>query len=220
MPPNPQGWPPVMCLTQDGLPLGHSEQAERLCAAGARWIQLRMKGADPATWLAEARATARACRRHGAILVVNDSVEIALGCGADGVHLGGQDGSWRDARRLLGPDRIVGGSMNRPDDARRAVAAGCLDYVGVGPLRFTATKTDLSPLLGFEGTREIIALLRGVPAWVIGGVEASDAGQLRRTGAAGVAVSSSLYRGGRIEENLRDFLEAWAASPSPREVTS
>jgi thiamine-phosphate pyrophosphorylase len=151
---------------------------------------------------------------------VNDSVEIALGCGADGVHLGGQDGSWRDARRLLGPDRIVGGSMNRPDDARRAVAAGCLDYVGVGPLRFTATKTDLSPLLGFEGTREIIALLRGVPAWVIGGVEASDAGQLRRTGAAGVAVSSSLYRGGRIEENLRDFLEAWAASPSPREVTS
>jgi len=110
--------------------------------------------------------------------------------------------------------------MNHPDDARRAVAAGCLDYVGVGPLRFTATKTDLSPLLGFEGTREIIALLRGVPAWVIGGVEASDAGQLRRTGAAGVAVSSSLYRGGRIEENLRDFLEAWAASPSPREVTS
>src|ERR1039457_3906783 len=107
---DPRRYFPVMCLTQDGIGIAHAEQAARLCAAGARWIQLRMKGATRAAWLAEAAAAAAACRRPGAVLVVNDSVEIALESGADGAHLGGLDADWREARQRLRPRRGPGGT--------------------------------------------------------------------------------------------------------------
>jgi len=220
MPPERRSLPPVMCLTLDGAGLAHALQAERLCAAGARWIQLRMKGASRGAWLAEAAGAAAACRRHGSLFVVNDSVEIALESGADGAHLGAGDGDWREARRRLGAGRILGGTVGTLAAARRAVEAGCLDYAGVGPLRFTATKRDLSPVLGLAGVREVLAALCGIPAWVIGGVVPEDLPGLRKAGAAGAAVSSGLHLGGRLEENLRAYLEAWgpperALSPAP-----
>jgi thiamine-phosphate pyrophosphorylase len=209
MPLDPRRRFPVMCLTQDGAGVAHSEQAARLCAAGARWIQLRMKGAPREAWLGEARAAAEACRRHGAILIVNDSVDIALASGADGAHLGAQDGDWAGARRALGPDLILGGTVNDSGGALRAAEAACLDYAGVGPLRFTPTKQRLAPILGLGGVRRLIAELRGIPAWVIGGVAAGDLPALREAGAAGVAVSSALHGPGGIEEGLGAFLAAW-----------
>lgn len=198
-----------MCLTQDGTGVAHSEQAARLCAAGARWIQLRMKGAPRGLWLGEARAAAQACRRHGAILIVNDSVDIALGSGADGVHLGALDGDWAEARSALGPDMILGGTVNDSGGALRAAESACLDYAGVGPLRFTTTKQGLAPVLGLGGVRRLIAELRGLPAWVIGGVLPSDLPALREAGAAGVAVSSGLHGPGGIEAGLGAFLAGW-----------
>ncbi len=206
---------PVMCLTQDGLGITHAEQARRLCAAGARWVQLRMKGAPRAEWLAQASAAAAACRAHGAVLIVNDSVEVAADCGADGVHLGSLDTGWEQARARLGAGRIIGGTVNCAADAARAAGASCLDYVGVGPLRFTRTKDNLSPVLGLAGVRDLIALLGALPAWVIGGVEARDLPGIAGAGAAGVAVSSALHRGGLPEENLRALRGAW---PRPAEL--
>jgi thiamine-phosphate pyrophosphorylase len=203
---------PVMCLTQDGIGMSHVEQVTRLCAAGARWIQLRMKGSAAREWLSVARASVTISHSHGATLIVNDSVDIALESGADGVHLGSQDSGWREARRRMGTRPILGGTVNNSADAARAIAAGCLDYAGVGPLRFTATKQNLAPVLGLEGVRAIIRELQGLPAWVIGGVESRDLPGLREAGAAGAAVASALYRGGTIEDNLRDFLNAWASS--------
>jgi thiamine-phosphate pyrophosphorylase len=199
---------PVMCLTQDGLAIGHVEQAQRLCAAGARWIQLRMKGAAPEHWRATAAEVATICRAHDAVCIVNDSVEVALAAGADGVHLGREDLDWPAARAQLGPDRLIGGTVNDATGAERARAAGCLDYVGIGPLRFTATKRKLAPVLGLDGIRSLVPLLGNLPAWVIGGVEAADLPSVRAAGAAGVAVSSALYRGGRLEENFGAFVEA------------
>lgn len=220
MPLDPAATFPLMCLTQDGSQLAHSEQAERLCRAGARWVQLRMKDAEPAHWLDEARKAASACHRQGAILIVNDSVEIALACGADGVHLGNRDGDWQDARRRLGARSIVGGSVADAEGARMAMSAGCLDYVGLGPLRFTTTKRNLSPVLGFDGVRGLLALLGGIPAWVIGGVVAADLPRLRRDGAAGVAVTAALYRDGRIGENLRELIDAWAGADVSKPLES
>ena len=98
--------------------------------------------------------------------------------------------------------------MNHCADAVRAVEADCLTYAGVGPLRFTATKENLAPVLGLEGVRAIIRELRGLPVWVIGGVEPGDLSALREAGAAGAAVASALCREGRFEANLRQFLEA------------
>ena len=102
MPPRIGRRAPLLCLTQDGLGLSHREQVARLLAAGARWIQLRMKGTGPAAWLAEAAPAAEACRRHGARLIVNDSVEVALAAGAD-ASTREDDGDWRQARARLGP---------------------------------------------------------------------------------------------------------------------
>jgi thiamine-phosphate pyrophosphorylase len=218
MPLDPRSQSPVMCLTQDGTGIAHAAQAARLCAAGARWVQLRMKGASRALWLGEASAAAEVCHAHGAILIVNDSVDIALESGADGVHLGNLDGAWADARNALGPDRLIGGTVNNPEDAARARSAGCLDYAGVGPLRFTPTKRKLAPVLGLDGVGRLVADLRGIPAWVIGGVTPGDLAALRERGAAGVAVSSSLHRGGQLEDNLRAFLAAWDSAAVSRRV--
>lgn len=200
----------VMCITQDGLALSHEDQAERLCEAGARWIQLRMKNAEPQHWINTACAVVKICREHGAVCIVNDSVDIAIAAAADGVHLGKDDENWREARRRLGRSMLLGGTVNNEKDAKRAITANCLDYVGVGPWRFTATKKNLSPVLGESGVRLLVAMLDGLPTWVIGGIEPVDLPAVRATGAAGVAVASGLFRGGQIEGNYKTYVAAWA----------
>jgi thiamine-phosphate pyrophosphorylase len=204
---------PLMAITQNGVEMGHAEQAARLCAAGVRWIQLRMKDAAPAAWLATAREVAATCRAHGAICIINDSVEFAVEAGADGVHLGRTDLDWREARKRLGPDKILGGTVNYLWEAEKAARVGCLDYVGVGPLRFTRTKKELAPLQGYEGIRSLLAILDGIPGWAIGGIEVGDVAILREIGVAGTAVCSALLRGGTIDANVKAFLEAWPFAP-------
>lgn len=207
---------PVMCLTQDGLGIDHVGQAARLCAAGARWIQLRMKNAALGEWERTARAVVAICRRHAAVSIINDNVDLAIAVGADGVHLGRDDLEWAEARRRLGPNRILGGTVNNVADATRAVATPGLDYVGVGPLRFTTTKQKLAPVLGLPGVRQLLAQLNGLPAWVIGGVEAGDLAALREIGATGAAVSGALYRQGTMEKNFGDLIAAWHETAAGR----
>jgi thiamine-phosphate pyrophosphorylase len=206
---------PLMCLTQDGLPFSHAEQAQRLCVAGARWIQLRMKNAPHDEWIATAREVTRICQMHGAICIVNDSVDVALAANAHGAHLGSRDEDWGEARRRLGPDRILGGTVNHASDAFRATEGDYLDYVGVGPWRFTTNKKNLAPILGAEGVRSLVAQLDGLPAWVIGGIVAQDLMEVRATGAAGAAVSSALFSQGRIEDNYRALVVAWGPTANP-----
>lgn len=206
----------VMCITQDGIGLSHLAQIEQLCAAGARWVQLRMKGASRREWVETARVAVASCRRAGALCVINDSVEVAIESGADGVHLGGLDEDWRAARRRLGAAPILGGTVNNERDARRALESGCLDYVGIGPWRFTSTKKNLSPVLEVAGVRRLISLIDGIPAWVIGGIEPADLPSVRSLGAAGVAVSSGLYRGLRIADNFGAYASAWTAAAPGR----
>jgi thiamine-phosphate pyrophosphorylase len=146
------------------------------------------------------------------VCIINDSVDIALEAGADGAHLGRTDLDWKDARQRLGPDRILGGTVNYIWEAEKAAEAGCLDYVGVGPLRFTRTKKELAPLQGYDGIRGLLAILGDIPAWAIGGIEVADVRPLRELGVTGVAVCSALLRDDRIDENVRAFLDAW---PNP-----
>lgn len=209
---------PLMCLTQDGLPCAHLEQVHRLCRAGARWIQLRMKNATPAAWLVIAREVAAVCRSYDAICIVNDSVDLALAANAHGVHLGARDEAWAAARRRLGRGRILGGTINHAADAHRALEADCLDYVGIGPWRFTPNKPQLASVLGPEGLRPLVRQLDGLPAWAIGGLEAADLPAVRASGATGAAVSSALFRDGQIEENYSALLAAWG--PTAKELPS
>jgi len=201
-----------MCLTMDGLPLSHADQARALMDAGAGWVQLRMKNAAPEAWLATAREVVAICHAGGALCTINDNVEIALASDADGVHLGKFDEDWVAARARLGPEKLLGGTVNNAEDARRAASAHVLDYVGIGPLRFTTTKQKLAPVLGLEGIAALLPLLDGLPAWAIGGVQPSDLPALRRAGLAGVAVSSSLYINNQVSANHAAFTAAWSAA--------
>lgn len=201
-----------MCLTMDGLPLSHVEQARALVAAGARWIQLRVKNTPADAWLSIAREVVAIAHEGGALCTINDNVDIALAADADGVHLGKLDEDWVSARARLGSEKILGGTVNNADDARRAAASHVLDYVGVGPLRFTTTKQKLAPVLGVEGIAELLPLLEGVPAWAIGGVLPADLPALRSARLAGVAVSSALYRNNEVSANHAAFITAWNAN--------
>jgi len=198
-----------MCLTQDGLPLSHLEQATKLLIAGARWIQVRMKRGTPQERMTTAGMIACLCRQYGAICIVNDNVDIAIAVNAHGVHLGKTDGLWSAARKAMGPEMIIGGTINDEKDARRAIRANCLDYVGIGPWRFTATKENLSPVLGPKGVAVLVAQLDGIPAWAIGGITAADLPEVRASGAMGAAVTSTLYRDARVVDNFHELNGAW-----------
>jgi len=200
---------PLMCLTQDGLPLSHLEQATKLLIAGARWIQVRMKNVSPRERMHTAGMIASLCRQYDAVCIVNDDVDVAIAVNAHGVHLGKTDGLWSTARKAMGRDMLIGGTINDEKDARRAIRANCLDYVGIGPWRFTTTKNNLAPVLGPKGVAALVAQLDGIPAWAIGGITAADLPEIRASGAVGAAVTSTLYRDGRVVDNFHELNAAW-----------
>jgi thiamine-phosphate pyrophosphorylase len=109
----------------------------------------------------------------------------------------------------MGREMILGGTINNEEDARRALDAGCLDYVGIGPWRFTKTKEKLAPVLGREGVAALVAQLDGIPAWAIGGIVAADLPDVRASGAVGAAVTGALYQGGRLRDNFQTLNAAW-----------
>lgn len=107
-----------------------------------------------------ARKTKDVCRKHGVCVLINDRIDVALAIGADGVHLGQTDMSVSDAKKLLPRGSIIGVSCNNASDARKAIEDGA-DYIGIGPVWNTQTKTDLNPIVGVRGVGEILDCLRG-----------------------------------------------------------
>jgi thiamine-phosphate pyrophosphorylase len=155
------------------------DTARAAVAGGATVVQLRRKGASTEE-LVEA---GRPFRELPATFVVNDDVEAAIGLGADGVHLGRED---RGAQRALEAGLLLGLSATAVAEAEAAERAGAA-YVGAGPVWATPSKPDADPPLGLEGLREICTAVQ-IPVVAIGGVDASNAGDCIRAGAAGVAV--------------------------------
>jgi thiamine-phosphate pyrophosphorylase len=179
-------------VTNDNEPV---EQVAMACVAGIRWIQLRMKEASDAEVLAAALAAKPICERYGCILLINDRVEVAMAAGVQGVHLGQFDMAVAEARRLLGEGKIIGGTANTIAHLREHWRQGA-DYIGLGPYRYTATKKNLSPVLGLEGYRAIMTGLRAegvaIPVVAIGGIGAADVAPLLEAGLHGVAFSGML----------------------------
>jgi thiazole synthase len=184
-------------ITRDEAPLTHLEQVEAACRAGIRWIQLRMKQADEAAFRETALAAVRICDAWGCTLIINDRVGLAAEVGAHGVHVGKEDMSVGEARRLLGKGFIIGGTANTMEDIREHHRQGA-DYIGLGPYRWTGTKKKLSPLLGLEGYQRIMAQLReegiNIPIVAIGGIEVRDIGALMDAGVLGIAFSGVLVQ--------------------------
>lgn len=202
---------PIQCLTQDGIGLSHAAQVLALCTAGAKWVQLRCKGATDSEVEKVARACLPLCRSHGARLIINDRIELARRIGADGVHLGKLDMPWAEARALVGDDFIIGGTVNSVADAEVAVASGALDYVGVGPYRYTTTKQKLASVLSLDQWQEIVSVLGPLPSYGIGGIQVGDLAHLRSLGLSGIAVCSGLFLNHEVSRNYQHYLGAWCA---------
>ncbi|HKW78775.1 MAG TPA: thiamine phosphate synthase [Candidatus Limnocylindria bacterium] len=161
----------------------------RVAEVGIRLVQLRMKALGDAEAYLLAAQVATELRRRGALLVVNDRVDLALAVDADGVHVGADDLPVSVARRLLGPERILGASAHDATQATNAVQSGA-DYVGCGSVFPTRTKEDAS-VRGLDVVREVRAATV-VPLYGIGGIDGGNAGRVIQAGADGVAVSRAI----------------------------
>ncbi|NJL74229.1 MAG: thiamine phosphate synthase [Saprospiraceae bacterium] len=180
-------------ISQSTPHLTQLEAIQTACEAGCRWIQLRMKDTDESKIIETAFQAQKICEAFQATLIINDYPNIALAAQADGVHLGLDDFNHTKARQLLGQNYIIGGTANTIEDIRNYAAQGVIDYLGVGPFRFTTTKKKLSPILGIEGYTNIIQQCRqegiSLPIIAIGGIELEDIPALMNTGVHGIAVS-------------------------------
>ena len=176
------------------------EQVEAALKGGATCVQLREKELDGAAFLEEAKVLAALCRRYGVPLIINDNVEVALASGADGVHVGQDDLTVEQVRRLAGDRLIVGVSAHSVEQALAAQAGGA-DYLGVGAVFATATKSD-AHVLPRETLAEICRAV-DIPVVAIGGISADNLLQLAGTGVDGAALVSAIFSAPDIEGQCR-----------------
>lgn len=167
-----------------------AQVTEDVLKNGVTFLQIREKDLDDDAFLAEAKKLRTLCDTYHVPFVVNDSVEIALACDADGVHVGQSDIMGRNIRALIGPDKILGISAATVETALAAQAAGA-DYIGVGAVFTTSTKKDATALT-MERLREICDAV-DIPVVAIGGIGADNILQLSGSGVDGVAVVSAIY---------------------------
>ena len=204
--------PRVYALTDVRLSgLSHAEQVESLRLGGASLVQLREKQMPALEFYEQAKAALSFAERSGVQLIINDRVDMALAVRASGVHLGQDDLPPEAARKLLGANAIVGYSTHNIDQALEAVKLP-IDYLAIGPVFPTTSKTDTFPVLGLEGLRAVRRAIGDFPLVAIGGITHSNAHDAIAAGADSVAVISALVSDPkRITEMTRSLIHALAS---------
>lgn len=178
------------------------EQVECALRGGATIVQLREKQLDEESFLAEGREIAALCRSYGVPLIINDNVELAIACGADGVHVGQEDMAASKARKRLGDGMILGVSAHNVQEALQAVRDGA-DYLGSGAVFGSSTKTNVSPMK--RETLCAICSAVDIPVVAIGGVTKEKLPQLAGTGISGAAMVSAIFGAPDIEAECREL---------------
>ncbi|MCJ8154502.1 thiamine phosphate synthase [Chryseobacterium sp. SSA4.19] len=178
---------------------------------GVKWVQVRWKNAPGNEFRRLCETTRQICLNYETVCIINDDVQIAKDTDADGVHLGLQDTSVEAARYILGGHKIIGGTANTFSDVLQRITESC-DYIGLGPLRFTSTKEQLSPVLGFKGYQNIIEELKSgsiqIPKiFAIGGVILNDVELLQQIGIYGVAVSGQITHQPSVIKKFKTVLQ-------------
>lgn len=176
------------------------EQVESALKGGATCVQLREKELDDDAFLEEAIQICQLCRRYGVPFFINDNVDIAIKCKADGVHVGQEDMEAAQVRRKVGDDMIIGVSVHSVEEALEAVKHGA-DCLGVGAMFSTSTKTDVN-VLPKEVLKDICEAV-DIPVVAIGGIGKSNIAQLAGTGVDGVALVSAIFSADDIESECR-----------------
>lgn len=194
-----------LCFVTDRQFLGERslvDLAVQAIKGGVDMVQLREKNLDTRPWLDLAMELAKLCRQQGAFFIVNDRVDIAAACGADGVHLGQDDFPVALARKILGQRKIIGKSTHSVEQAKAALKEKT-DYIAVGPVFWTETKKIDRPV-GTELVRQVRKLTRK-PILAIGGIQPENAASVIAAGASGVAVVSALMAAPDAAEAARAF---------------
>jgi len=181
--------------------------------AGASLFQYRNKTASMKDAYVEAWALRQAALKAGVLFIVNDRCDLALAVDADGVHLGQGDLPLDLARKVMGPDKLIGISTHNPDQVREATA-GKPDYLGFGPIFKPGSKQDHDPVIGLEGLRAM-RRLTSLPVFAIGGIQIDQAGEVMRAGANGVAVISAILKAPDISHAVKAFLAQMPRPASP-----
>lgn len=185
--------------------VGVADFARELRAAGVRVLQYRDKSASPREILRNATVIRKAFAGTDCRMILNDRADLAVLAGWNGVHVGQDDLSPEDARRVVGPGRIVGTSTHTDEQVRLADAS-CADYVAVGPVFATGTKLDAEPVIGLEGV-QLARALTAKPIVAIGGITRANAASVWAAGADSVAVISGLFADGETVQGVaEDFL--------------
>lgn len=181
--------------------------------AGASLFQYRNKTASMKDAYVEALALRQAAAKAGALFIVNDRCDLALAVDADGVHLGQSDLPLDLARKVMGPEKLIGISTHNADQVREA-AAGKPDYLGFGPIFKPGSKQDHDPVVGLEGLRAT-RTLTSLPIFAIGGIQSDQAAAVMWAGADGIAVISAILKATDIREAVRKFLAHMPTPTSP-----
>ena len=188
-----------------------AEEVQMALEGGCKWIQLRMKDASDEEFRQTALEIIPLCKENEAFLVFDDSVELAMEMGVHGVHLGKNDMDPLQAREIMGAEAIIGVTANTADDIVR-LKGWDVDYVGLGPYRYTTTKKNLSPLLGTDGYRDVVNKVREadvlLPIVAIGGISIEDIPAIMSTGVNGIAVSGSIINAPDPVDYTRRILSA------------
>ncbi len=185
----------VYFISQQTATKTHLAAIEEALQAGCKLVQLRVKNQPEAVVLELAKAAKALCDQYSAKLIINDFPQVAKSVNAWGVHVGLQDMAVSDVRAIVGSGMIVGGTANTFEHVQQRVLEG-VDYIGLGPFRFTTTKEKLSPVLGLQGYQRIMDQMRAAaiytPIVAIGGILPDDVPGLRDAGIFGVAISGAL----------------------------
>lgn len=188
-----------------------AEEVQMALEGGCKWIQLRLKGVSDEEFRQTALEIIPMCKEQEAFLVFDDRVELAIEMGVHGVHLGKDDMNPREARDVMGAEAIIGVTANTADGILPYKTMD-VDYVGLGPFRYTTTKEKLSPVIGLEGYRDIVKAVReaGVrlPIVAVGGITLEDIPGIMSTGVNGVAVSGAIINAPDPAEYTRQLIES------------
>ncbi len=198
----------VQFITHSNYKIDYFQSAVLALKGGLRFIQLRMKDSNREELISTGKRIKEECDKYNSLFILDDHVELVNEIGANGVHLGKEDMPIKKARKILGKDKIIGGTANNFEDIVKHFNDGA-DYIGLGPLRYTNTKKKLSPVLGFEGYRNIIekCITQGIdiPIYAIGGIRIEDLEELKQIGIFGIAISSLILESKNSETTINEI---------------
>lgn len=179
------------------------EQVKEALENGVTCVQLREKELNESDFLKEAKQISTLCKEYKVPFIVNDNVNIAIACKADGIHIGQEDMELTNVRKLVGEDMIIGVSAHTVEEAIKAQEGGA-DYIGIGAVFATSTKTDVD-VLSFETLRSICEAV-DIPTVAIGGIKKDNICKLKGSGIDGVAVVSAIFAAKDIATATKELL--------------